>query len=97
LSQEHGWEGASTLANLFEQAHKRHAQMRLLGTQKLISRETKVSEDGKSFEKIHLGDYEWLSYGQALTRVFNFVSGLVELCHQKKERLSVGFLDSTNC
>jgi len=37
-----------------------------------------------SFENLHLGDYEWLSYGQALEFVCNFALGLVELCHQKE-------------
>jgi len=83
------WEGVSTLADLFEQACKRHAQMRLLGTRKLIGRETKVSEDGRSFEKLHLGDYEWLSYGQAFERVCNFASGLVELGHERGERVAI--------
>ncbi|KAL0360241.1 UNVERIFIED_CONTAM: Long chain acyl-CoA synthetase 9, chloroplastic [Sesamum radiatum] len=45
--------------------------------------------DGKSFEKLHLGDYEWLSYGQVFEAVCNFASGLVQLGHQKGERAAI--------
>lgn len=73
------WEGISTLADLFEQSCKQHRNKRLLGTRKLISREMEKYEDGRSFEKLHLGEYEWLSYGQVFEAVCNFASGLCSL------------------
>ncbi|KAL0351489.1 UNVERIFIED_CONTAM: Long chain acyl-CoA synthetase 9, chloroplastic [Sesamum calycinum] len=82
------WEGVTTLAELFEQSCKKHSNMRLLGTRKLIAREMETS-DGRSFEKLHLGDYEWLSYGQVFEAVCNFASGLVQLGHQKGERAAI--------
>lgn len=48
----------------FEKAYKRQAQMHLLVPRNLISKETNVSEDERSFEKVHLGDYEWVSCGK---------------------------------
>ncbi|XP_022773256.1 long chain acyl-CoA synthetase 9, chloroplastic-like isoform X3 [Durio zibethinus] len=86
---ETAWEGISTLAELFEQACKLHYHKRLLGTRKLISREVKVPEDGRSFEKLHLGEYEWLTYGKAFEAVCNFASGMVQLCHRKEERVAI--------
>ncbi|KAK6277335.1 hypothetical protein POUND7_017658 [Theobroma cacao] len=86
---ETAWEGISTLAELFEQACKQHHDKRLLGTRKLISREVQVTEDGRSFEKVHLGDYEWLTYGKAFEAVCNFASGLVQLGHKKEERVAI--------
>lgn len=83
------WEGISTLAELFEQSCKEHRDKFLLGTRKLISREVEVSEDGKSFEKLHLGEYEWLTYGQAFEIVSNFASGLAQLGHEKEERVAI--------
>ncbi|KAG8378268.1 hypothetical protein BUALT_Bualt08G0119900 [Buddleja alternifolia] len=85
---ETAWEGVRTLAELFEQSCKKHSNKRLLGTRKLISREVETY-DGKSFEKLHLGDYEWLSYGQVFEAVCNFSSGLVQLGHQKGERVAI--------
>ncbi|XVE55342.1 hypothetical protein DITRI_Ditri03aG0151300 [Diplodiscus trichospermus] len=86
---ETAWEGVSTLAELFEQACKQHCNKRLLGTRKLISREVEVTEDGRSFEKLYLGEYEWLTYGKAFEAVCNFASGLVQLGHKKEERVAI--------
>ncbi|KAK0576446.1 hypothetical protein LWI29_017638 [Acer saccharum] len=83
------WEGISTLAELFEQSCKQHREKCLLGTRKLISRENEVTEDGRSFEKLHLGEYEWLTYGKAFEVVCNFASGLAQLGHKKEERVAI--------
>ncbi|XP_028089154.1 long chain acyl-CoA synthetase 9, chloroplastic [Camellia sinensis] len=83
------WEGISTLAELFEQSCKQHRNKRLLGTRRLIARETEKSEDGRSFEKLHLGDYEWLSYGQVFEAVCNFASGLTQLGNNREERVAI--------
>ncbi|WOL04093.1 long chain acyl-CoA synthetase 9, chloroplastic [Canna indica] len=83
------WEGVSTLAELFEQSCKRFPCKPLLGSRKLIARETEVSKEGRSFEKLHLGDYEWLSYGEAFKAVCNFSSGLVQIGHKNNERVAI--------
>lgn len=83
------WDGVSTLAELFEQACKEYQHKSLLGTRKVISREMEKGGDGRSFEKLHLGDYEWLSYVQAFEAVCNFGSGLVQLGHQRGERVAI--------
>lgn len=83
------WDGISTLAELFEQSCRQYRYKILLGTRKLISREIEVTEDGKSFEKLHLGDYEWLTYGRAFESVCNFASGLVQLGHKREERVAI--------
>ncbi|XP_058190113.1 long chain acyl-CoA synthetase 9, chloroplastic [Rhododendron vialii] len=83
------WEGISTLADLFEQSCNQHRSKRFLGTRKLISREMEKSEDGRSFEKLHLGEYEWLSYGEAFEAVCNFASGLVHIGHKREERVAI--------
>ncbi|KAK1263116.1 hypothetical protein QJS04_geneDACA022335 [Acorus gramineus] len=86
---ETAWEGISTLAELFEQSCKKYAFKRLLGTRQLISREMEATADGRSFEKLHLGSYEWLNYGQAFEVVCNFSSGLVALGHGRRERAAI--------
>ncbi|KAH9572027.1 hypothetical protein CY35_02G125100 [Sphagnum magellanicum] len=83
------WEGASTLAFLFEQACRQYSGNHFLGARELIKQETEVSKDGKSFEKLTLGKYNWVTYGQALQRVTNFASGLVAIGHQKGERVAL--------
>lgn len=83
------WEGVSTLAELFEQSCKRFACKRLLGSRELISRETEVSQDGRSFEKLHLGNYQWISYDEAFKAVCNIASGLLQLGIKKNDHIAI--------
>lgn len=83
------WEGISTLAELFEESCKKHMDKPLLGTRKLIARENEVTEDGRSFEKLHLGEYEWLTYRKTFEAVCNFASGLTQLGHSRNERAAI--------
>lgn len=83
------WDGATTLAALFEQSCNKHAQDRLLGKRKLINKETLTAKDGRKFEKLHLGEYEWQTYGDAFNCACNFASGLVKLGHNADERAAI--------
>ncbi|XP_020573584.1 long chain acyl-CoA synthetase 9, chloroplastic-like [Phalaenopsis equestris] len=83
------WEGVTTISELFEHSCKKYPNKPLFGTRKLISKETEKSQDGRSFEKFHLGDYEWLSYAQALDTISNFASGLIQLGHKSDERVGI--------
>ncbi|CAD6258006.1 unnamed protein product [Miscanthus lutarioriparius] len=85
------WEGITTLAELFEQSCKQFACLPLFGTRKLIAREMVVAADGRSFEKLHLGKYEWKSYADAFKTVCNFASGLLRIGHLKDERVAIYF------
>lgn len=76
------WEGATTMAALFEMASKKYSRQKCLGTRKLISREFVESADGRKFEKLHLGEYEWDTYAEAFNRACNFASGLIKMGHK---------------
>ncbi|AQK57134.1 Long chain acyl-CoA synthetase 8 [Zea mays] len=75
------WEGATTMSALFEMASKKYSRQRCLGTRKLIKREFMESSDGRKFEKLHLGEYEWDTYTEAFNRACNFSSGLIKMGH----------------
>ncbi|XP_066336452.1 long chain acyl-CoA synthetase 8-like [Miscanthus floridulus] len=75
------WEGATTMAALFEMASKKYSRRRCLGMRKLIKREFVESSDGRKFEKLHLGEYEWDTYAEAFNRACNFASGLIKMGH----------------
>lgn len=75
------WEGATTIAAMFEQSCKKHAQDRFLGSRKFISKEEITASDGRKFEKLHLGEYQWETYAEAFDRACNFASGLIKLGH----------------
>ncbi|RZR83860.1 hypothetical protein BHM03_00010581 [Ensete ventricosum] len=61
----------------------------LLGSRELISMETEVNQDGRSFEKLHLGNYRWISYGEAFKAVCNIASGLLQLGIGKNDRIAI--------
>ncbi|XP_013592161.1 PREDICTED: long chain acyl-CoA synthetase 9, chloroplastic [Brassica oleracea var. oleracea] len=83
------WEDISTLPELFEISCKSHSDRFFLGTRRLIAREVETSEDGKVFEKLHLGDYEWKTFGETLDAVCSFASGLVQIGHKSEERVAI--------
>lgn len=86
---ETAWEGVFTLAALFEFACKSHGDKFLLGTRRLIARENEVTPDGRTFEKVHLGEYEWLTYDKVFEKVCNFASGLAHIGHGREERVAI--------
>uniref|UniRef100_A0A7N0TBT4 AMP-dependent synthetase/ligase domain-containing protein n=1 Tax=Kalanchoe fedtschenkoi TaxID=63787 RepID=A0A7N0TBT4_KALFE len=82
------WEGSTTMANLFGQSCKKYSSNKFLGTRKIISREFLAGSDGREFEKLHLGEYEWETW-QTLERACNFASGLVRFGHQSDSRVAI--------
>lgn len=83
------WEGATTMAALFERSCRKHSSKRCLGTRKLVSRDFVTAKDGRKFEKLHLSEYHWESYGQTFDRACNFASGLVNLGHDVETRAAI--------
>lgn len=83
------WEGATTMAALFEQSCKKHSQHRFLGTRKLIDRSFVSGSDGRKFEKLHLGEYQWETYGKVFERVCDFASGLIQIGHDPDTRIAI--------
>lgn len=83
------WKGASTMAALFEQSCKSHPQDQFLGKRKLLGKDSVTASDGRKFEKLHLGDYEWQTYGEVFDRACSFASGLVNLGHNVDTRAAI--------
>ncbi|GLT94224.1 hypothetical protein SLE2022_119770 [Rubroshorea leprosula] len=83
------WKGATTVAALFEQSCRKYSQDRFLGSRTLISKEIVTVSDGRKFEKLHLGDYEWQTFGQVYDRACNFASGLVNFGHNVDTRVAI--------
>ncbi|KAK6142351.1 hypothetical protein DH2020_022699 [Rehmannia glutinosa] len=83
------WEGATTMAALFEQSSKKHSQQKCLGTRKVIGKDFVTASDGRKFEKHHLGEYQWETYRQIFDRACNFASGLLKLGHDVDTRAAI--------
>ncbi|KAJ7515066.1 hypothetical protein O6H91_23G069800 [Diphasiastrum complanatum] len=82
-------EGATTLATLFEDSCSQNSLQPFLGTRELIHTETEVTKDGRTFEKVTLGNYVWTTYREAFQEVLSFASGLAAIGHKKGERLAI--------
>lgn len=83
------WEGATTVAALFEQSSKKYSQQKFLGTRKVIGKDVVTASDGRKFEKFHLGEYQWETYGQIFDRACNFASGMIKLGHDVDTRAAI--------
>ncbi|KAM7271834.1 hypothetical protein ACFE04_031048 [Oxalis oulophora] len=83
------WKGATSLAAMLEQSVKKHSEERFLGMRKLIGKDFVTASDGRKFEKLHLGEYEWQSYGEVFDRVCNFASGLITFGHNADNRVAI--------
>ena len=87
------WEGATTISALFERSCKKYSGEGLLGKRVVIARDFVTGSDGRKFEKLHLGEYQWETYAQVYDRVSNFASGLVKVGHDLDTRIAI-FADS---
>ncbi|KAK1391448.1 4-coumarate--CoA ligase [Heracleum sosnowskyi] len=83
------WEGADTMAALFEQSCKKHFQLRCLGTREQLSKEFITDGSGRKHEKLHLGEYKWETYGEIFDRACNFETGIIELGHNAETRAAI--------
>ncbi|KAK8541653.1 hypothetical protein V6N13_137753 [Hibiscus sabdariffa] len=83
------WEGANTIAALFEQSCKKYSRKPCMGTRKVIKKDFVTASDGRKFEKLHLGDYEWQTYGHVYQRACHFASGLVNFGHNVDTRVAI--------
>ncbi|TWW73262.1 long-chain-fatty-acid--CoA ligase 3b isoform X1 [Takifugu flavidus] len=71
--------GVDTLDKMFEYAATLFPQRDCLGTREVLSEEDELQPNGKIFKKLILGNYNWLSYEEALHAAKCFGSGLAAL------------------
>ncbi|KAK7293643.1 hypothetical protein RJT34_16515 [Clitoria ternatea] len=83
------WEGVTTLAELFERACRERQHRLLLGTRVLISTDIETSHNSRTFEKFHLVEYQWLTYGNVFESVCSFVFSLAVLGHLREKHAAI--------
>ncbi|KAM6933755.1 long-chain-fatty-acid--CoA ligase 3a [Xenentodon cancila] len=81
--------GVDTLDKMFEYAAMRFPYKDCLGTRKVISEEDERQSNGKVFKKVVLGEYQWLSYKEALTASIQLGSGLAALGQRPKTNIAI--------
>lgn len=56
------FDGITTVDQLTRRAIKRFKDRRCLGTRQVIGEEDELQKDGKTFRKLDLGDYQWMTF-----------------------------------
>lgn len=80
----------TTLANLFLESCDKFKNNQCLGTRTLINRYH--TEEG--FEKLHLGNYQWLSYHRVKQEAQAFGAGLRDLCKVESQAKIAMYADT---
>lgn len=89
------WVGLGSLGRghnngcILKQCCKKYSRDQFNGTRKLIKKDFVTISDGRKFERVHLGDYEWQTYGEVYHYVYNFASGLVNFGHNTNARAAI--------
>ncbi|XP_077397918.1 long-chain-fatty-acid--CoA ligase 3a [Festucalex cinctus] len=81
--------GLDTLPKVFEFAAMRFPHRECLGTREVISEEDEEQSNGKTFKKLVLGNYHWLSYKEILSAASKFGCGLAELGQKPKQNIAI--------
>jgi hypothetical protein len=78
-----------TVIKAFEYAVKRYGSRPSLGTRKILDVKDEVQANGKLFQKLALGEYEWLTYEQVHQLVRAFSAGLGTLGVTAGDRVTI--------
>ena len=75
-------EGVTNVQEIFAHVSTKYSDKPCYGTRKLISRERKTS-NGKTIEKLEMGEYEWVTYAEAHTMAMNIAKSLRTMGYAK--------------
>eukprot|EP00092_Neocalanus_flemingeri_P017052 GFUD01018440.1.p1 GENE.GFUD01018440.1~~GFUD01018440.1.p1 ORF type:complete len:721 (+),score=167.25 GFUD01018440.1:139-2301(+) len=78
-----------TMAEVWSWAVKRHGSRKFLGTRDILGEDDEIQSNGKSFSKLELGDYRWMSYDEADSVAENVGRGLRILGQQSNKPLCI--------
>ncbi|KAI4898006.1 hypothetical protein NFI96_017487, partial [Prochilodus magdalenae] len=81
--------GVNTLDVVFETSAKRYSKQSFLGTRQVLREEEEMQENGKMFKKVILGEYQWMTYGQAYRAAGVFGSGLAALGQKPCKNIAI--------
>uniref|UniRef100_A0AAR2LZ20 long-chain-fatty-acid--CoA ligase n=1 Tax=Pygocentrus nattereri TaxID=42514 RepID=A0AAR2LZ20_PYGNA len=81
--------GVNTLDRVFEISAQRFSKQDFLGTRQVLREEEEKQENGRVFKKVILGEYQWLSYGQAYRAARDFGSGLLALGQKPCKNIAI--------
>lgn len=74
---KHYLHDCKTLDQLLRKSIATYKDKKCFGYREVLGEENEPQPDGKTFKKIILGDYQWLSYDDANERIDNIAKGLM--------------------
>ncbi|XP_078312564.1 long-chain-fatty-acid--CoA ligase 4-like [Crassostrea virginica] len=83
------FEDCITLDDLLKRAVQLYSSYKCLGTRDLLSEEDEMQSNGKVFKKVIMGEYRWITYEEAFTKVTHFGSGLLALGQKPKKNILI--------
>ena len=84
-----------TMDKAWSWAVNKYGNKPLLGTRDILAEEDEVQPNGKTFKKLHMGDYRWISYEDANNTAENLGRGLRDLGLSPRDKICV-FADTRN-
>ncbi|XP_059098131.1 fatty acid CoA ligase Acsl3-like [Tigriopus californicus] len=81
--------GVDTVSKAFNYSVKKFGQKECLGIREVHGIEDEVQQNGKVFQKLSLGDYQWLSYNEVQTQAHAFGRGLRDLGLKPGSKISM--------
>lgn len=72
-------DGVYTMNDLFKSAVSQHGDKPCYGTREVLGEEDIVSESGEVLKKLSLGEYKWMTYSQADSRIEEISKGLLSV------------------
>jgi long-chain acyl-CoA synthetase len=82
-------EDKETLDALFRTAAERNKWKNCFGTRELIKEEDEVQPNGRVFKKVILGNYNWITYNEALLTISKLSAGLNALGIECREKVII--------
>lgn len=81
--------GLQTLDEVARKAIRSYPKQPVLGTRPVLGRTEEVQPNGKVFQKVILGDYEWLTYEEADRKIDLIARGLLAVGARPHEYLAI--------
>uniref|UniRef100_A0A915JQK6 long-chain-fatty-acid--CoA ligase n=1 Tax=Romanomermis culicivorax TaxID=13658 RepID=A0A915JQK6_ROMCU len=86
------FEGCNTMDKMWDRSVKLFTEFNSnlgMGSRSVISVDEEVQPNGRVFEKLNMGDYEWLNYEEVNELVLEIGTGLLKMNHSAKARLVI--------
>ncbi|KAI1725442.1 AMP-binding enzyme domain-containing protein [Ditylenchus destructor] len=83
------FDGCDTLGKIWDEAAKRHSDIYCMGTRQVINVFEERQKNGRTFQKLVLGEYEWLDYTEVDEMISEVCKGLQTIGIKKGQHIAI--------